>query len=264
MNCNLENLEIIDFHIHPPASLPGSDLSKFGFSCNADGMVKILREAGICRACGSVISKILPEPMTFEHIRQMNRSALEIRKSYPDFFIPGIAVHPSFPEESCAELEYMAKTQQVCLVGELVSYSTGYGEYAIKEMDDIWALICELDLTVSLHMYSIEDTAALLKRFPEMKLVVAHTSGDEQDYTQRLELVRQYPNTALDISGRGPLDWGLLRYGINMAGVEKIIFGTDFPLRNPGMIVAGVYAENLSDAEKKAIFSGNAKRLLKI
>ena len=264
MNFNPENLEIIDFHIHPPTVLPQSDLSKFGFSCTADEMVTILRAAGISRACGSVITRTLPEPLTFDHIRDRNRSALALRDKYPDFFIPGIAVHPAFPEESCAEVEYMVKEKQVNLIGELVSYSTGYGEYAVKEMDDIWALICELDLTVSLHMYSIEDTAALLKRFPQMKLVIAHTSGDETDYTQRLELVRQYPNTALDISGRGPLDWGLLRYGINIAGAEKILFGTDFPLRSPGMIVAGVFAEKLTDAERIAIFSGNAKRLLKI
>ena len=264
MDFNPEKLEIIDFHIHPPTILPQSDLSKFGFSCTIDEMVSILREAGISRACGSVIGRTLPEPLTFEHIRQMNRCALDVRKKYPDFFIPGIAVHPAFPEESCAELEYMAKEQQIKLVGELVSYSTGYKEYAVKEMEDIWALICELDLTVSMHMYDIADTAALLKRFPEMKLVIAHTSADEKDYTQRLELIRKYPNTALDISGRGPLDWGLLRYGINIAGTEKIIFGTDFPLRNPGMIVAGVYAEKLTDAERKAIFSGNAKRLLNI
>ena len=264
MNFNPENLEIIDFHIHPPVADAGCDLSKFGFSTSVDETVCILREAGISRCCGSVICKKKPEPMTFDHVRQLNRSALAVREKYPDFFIPGIVVHPDFPEESCAELEYMAKEQQVSLVGELLSTSLGYGRYAIREMDDIWSLICELDLAVSMHIYSIEDTAALLKRFPGMKLVIAHTSADEEDYTQRLELVRQYPNAALDISGRGPLDWGLLRYGINIAGVEKIIFGTDFPLRSPGMIVAGVYAEKLSRAEMSAIFSGNAKRVLKL
>ena len=264
MNFNPENFEIIDCHIHPTVADPGCDLSKFGFSCDIDQMVNTLKDAGISKACGSVISKVRPEPVNFDYVRQLNRYALAVQDKYPEFFIPGINVHPEFPEESCAELEYLVKEKQIKLVGELVGDYLGCEKFAIRKADDIWDLICELDLTVSLHIHSVEDTANLLKRFPQMKLIVAHTTADEDEYRARLELVRKYPNTALDISGRGPLDWGLLRYGINIAGVEKIIFGTDFPLRNPGMFVAGVYAENLSNAELQAIFSGNIRRLIKI
>ena len=263
MNFNPENYEIIDAHIHPPTAVAQSNITPFGKDNDECSTVAVLRNAGISKACGSVIRNMDNYAnITFDDIHQLNMAGLAMRDNFPDFYIPGITIHPKFPEKSCRELEVMAKQHNIRLIGELVSYLMGYGRYAIAELDGVWDLAVELDVAVSIHINSLEDTAALLKRFPQLKLIVAHPSASQDEYRQRLELIRDYPNTALDISGSGPNTWGMLRFGINTAGVDKIIFGTDFPLRNPGMYVAGVYAENLTDTEKKAIFSGNIRRLL--
>ena len=44
-------------------------------------------------------------------------------------------------------------------------------------------------------------------------------------------------------------------------GVERFLFGTDFPVLNPAMYVAGVFHEPLTPAERKAIFHDNFCRL---
>ena len=114
----------------------------------------------------------------------------------------------------------------------------------------------------SFSLNRLEEAADILRRFPTLKLIIAHPTASPADYTARLELIAQYPNAALDISGSGPNSWGMVRHGIRTAGLDKIVFGTDYPIRNPGMYVAGVYAEKLTDAEMTAVFSGNLKRLL--
>ena len=75
--------------------------------------------------------------------------------------------------------------------------------------------------------------------------------------------MKRYPNYYLDISGNGILRQGALRHIIDEVGVERILFGSDFPTCNAGMFVGGVLLDDLlTDCEKEMIFSKNAKRLL--
>jgi predicted TIM-barrel fold metal-dependent hydrolase len=56
----------------------------------------------------------------------------------------------------------------------------------------------------------------------------------------------------------------MLRYAVDQVGSERILFGTDYPICNPGVYIGGVLAEPISDEAKENIFSKNAKRLLGI
>ena len=253
--------EIIDAHIHPAIMVENSDISLFNFTAPPEKLVATLRRAGISKAAGSVVRRF-PEPPKWEDIHQLNLAALEMRRQFPDFYIPGIHVHPDFPEESLAELETMNKQHQVKLLGELVAYIMKYPDYTVPQLDDIWALANELGMVVNLHLHNLEEAATILRRFPDLKLIIAHPTSETKEYNARLELISRYPNAALDISGSGPNSWNMLRHAIKTAGCEKIIFGTDFPLRNPGMYVAGVLFEELSESERHAIFGGNFARML--
>ena len=156
----------------------------------------------------------------------------------------------------------MHKEHKVRLIGELVADLMGYNAYNLPQLNDVWALARDLKMVVNLHLNNLDEAADILQNFPDLKLIIAHPTSDMKQYRERLELIARYPNAALDISGSGPNTWQMVRYGLKVAGTEKIIFGTDFPLRNPGMYVAGVLFEELSDAENAAVFGQNFKRLL--
>ena len=67
----------------------------------------------------------------------------------------------------------------------------------------------------------------------------------------------------MDLSGTGLFRQGMLRYGIDMFGAERFIFGSDYPTCNPSMFIGGIALDTLiSEDEKKLIFAENAKRLL--
>lgn len=253
--------EIIDAHIHPALMVGNSDFSQFQFSTPPDKLVATLKRAGISRAAGSVIRRFDSTP-SWDDIHQLNLAAIEMKRLFPDFYIPGIHAHAAYPNESLAEMESMAKQHGVKLLGELVAYLMAYPDYTVPEMNDIWALARDLDMVVSIHLHNIGEAATILERFPTLKLIIAHPTSSPGEYTARLELIAKYPNAALDISGSGPNTWNMLKHAIKTAGADKIIFGTDFPLRNPGMYVSGVLFEEISDAERSAIFSGNFKRML--
>ena len=70
-------------------------------------------------------------------------------------------------------------------------------------------------------------------------------------------------NYYLDLSGTGLFRHGMLRRGIDECGVERFLFGSDFPTCNPAMFIGGVALDSLiTEDEKTMILAENAKRLL--
>ena len=76
--------------------------------------------------------------------------------------------------------------------------------------------------------------------------------------------MKKYDNIYLDLSGTGLFRFGMLKRLVDQVGAERILFGTDHPICNPAMYVAGVMHERISERNMSLIFSENAKRLLEI
>ena len=82
---------------------------------------------------------------------------------------------------------------------------------------------------------------------------------------RHIERMKMSENYYLDLSGYGMFRHGMLRRAIDTVGVDRILFGSDYPTCNPGMYIGGVLLDTLiSDTEKEKIFSENAKKLLNI
>lgn len=79
-----------------------------------------------------------------------------------------------------------------------------------------------------------------------------------------IDIMKKLDNVFLDISGTGILRYGVIKKLVTEVGAERILFGTDYPVGNPSAYINGVLGEKISDREKEMIFSGNAKKLLKI
>ena len=60
----------------------------------------------------------------------------------------------------------------------------------------------------------------------------------------------------------GMFRYGMLREGIRQLGDERFLFGTDYPIVNPGMYVQAVYQEHISEKSKENIFYKNTMRIL--
>ena len=249
--------EIIDCHIHPFLS-KNANFEYFSSSSTPDKFVEILKRAGISRACGSIVKKM--EKSNFKDIHKLNNDTFRFRDRYPDFYIPGIHVHPDYPDESCAEIE-KAYDNGVRWIGELVRYMMGYSTYTSKGAFQIYKTANKLKMPINIHLFSNDEAVEICRAFPDLKVIIAHPGSDKTIIKERVELISKFKNLYLDISGSGPNRWGMLRYAIDKAGKNKILFGTDFPLCNPAMYVSGVDFEPLNEKEREAIFSGNFKRL---
>jgi len=247
---------IIDFHAHPFLRDPTGHYNRLD---SMDDFIAGLKRAGISLVCGSVIA---PAGNSFDAVRRLNDDALEIARRCPDFYVPGIHIHTGFVRESCEEIE-RARAAGVKLIGELVPYMMGGFTYSPRTAYPIYDLAQDLGMVLNVHPTTADDLDTLVRDFPRLPVVKAHP-GEYSEYTAHLDRMKRHDNAYLDLSGTGLFRNGALRYGIDRAGVSRFLFGTDYPICNPAMQVHGVWYERLTDSEYEAVFSGNAKRLLRL
>ncbi len=260
------DFDIIDFHTHPFIDDNSNICSHTDFcKMDVDETLKVMGELNVSKFCGSVIrvGGIDSERSMLDKMYQNNNEALRLKELYKDRYIPGFHVHPKFVKESCQEIERMAKLG-VNLIGELVPYFDGWTDYSSKEFSQILDVAEHYNMIVSFHSQGEEQMDNMVKAHKNTTFVAAHP-GEYGSLLKHIERSKMSDNYYLDLSGYGIFRYGALRRLIDQMGVDKLLFGSDYPTCNLGMYVGGVlFDRTISDTEKEKIFSLNAKRLLGI
>ena len=252
--------EVIDFHSHPLYDFHNFE---HGVPLTLERYRDDLLQAGTSMACGSVIyleMNCRPVEEYAQIIPLLNDQALHARDVLGNFYVPGIHVHPAHVRLSCEELQ-RCRAKGVKLVGELVHYMMGWKDYSCPEMLEILEYADQLDMVVNIHPSNVADMEKLAAALPHLRLVIAHLSGYGQ-YEGHIELMRRHENVYFDYSAHGPDNDGLLRRTIDLVGSERILYGTDYPGTGPSSTLAALMFEDLTDSEREALLSLNARRLL--
>jgi predicted TIM-barrel fold metal-dependent hydrolase len=140
-----------------------------------------------------------------------------------------------------------------------------------SRLDPIMAKAAELDVPVLHHTWykstrmepqesTPAEATALAKRFPDVSLILAHLGGGRE---RGVLDVADQPNVVYDTSGSQP-EAGLVEYAVRRLGPERVVFGTDWPIRDFGVQVGRILGADLTVAEQELILCGNARRLLKL
>lgn len=262
---------IIDFHTHPFLR-PQDNICRYRdhLSMAPERIVSDLKAAGISHFCGSVIRTresvaaekgVKPGDLTWwDVIHACNEDALALRDTLGGAYTPGIMVHPDFVPQSLAELETLY-AKGIRLIGELVPYSHGWEDYACPGFSKILDAAEDLGMAVSIHSMGDDAMDAMARAHPGCKIIFAHP-GEQEAVRRHMARLKTSPNFYLDLSGTGLFRHGVLRALIDEVGVEKILFGTDYPICSPYMYVGGVSLDpQLTLAEKLAVLSGNVRAL---
>jgi len=256
---------IVDFHMHPYVAA-SENICKYKqtLAMSPADVARDMERSGIALWCGSVIDTACSGETVctdWKYIAALNARAMELAAAEPRY-IPGIHVHPAFPEESYAAVE-RAHAAGVKLIGELVPYIHGWRDYSDPALSEVWELAGRLGMVVSYHSGDDEQMEAMIKAHPQTIFVAAHP-GEYDKYMKHLDRLKKYDNAYLDISGTGLFRHGMLEHGVKTVGSGRILFGSDYPTCSPGMNLGGVLYERLSDDDLENILCGNAERLLKL
>ena len=162
-------------------------------------------------------------------------------------------------------------------IGELAFYQTGISEKALEDLVPVMELCRRRRLPVLIHTNepvghaypgktpnTLAEIYRLIRRFPDNRLVLAHWGGGIFFFNLLKKQVKEaLKNVYVDTAASPYLyDPDIYKVAVQCLGVEKILFGTDYPLLPPERYFQEMEQAGLSDPEKNSLCGANAARLL--
>lgn len=205
-----------------------------------------------------------PHIMIQERIAQANRMARDAAKKYPGRIYGYISIVPACGMQAVRE-ELETYRQDPAFLG--LKFLTGYhGDLLQPEYEYAMDFADEMGCPVLCHEYGNipdrQEFAAALRTRHKMQLLIAHQGGGfAADTRACAPIITDHENAFLEICGS--LDNQLpLEAIVDLAGADKVIFGTDAVNLDPKYELGKVAFSPLADAIKEKIFAGNFLRTL--
>lgn len=263
---------VIDFHTHTfPEKIAKASIESLA-KCSgitphtdgtAEGLKRSMEESGVAL---SVVLPVVTKPSQFETV---NRVAAKICEEgggllsfggiHPDcadirrkmrelksLGLKGVKIHPAYQKVYIDDIRYLRILEAATEQGLIVSVHAG------------------VDIGLPVPVYAaVEKIARAVKETAPEKLVLAHLGGWKE--WNAVEEMLAGENVYLDTAFLEDYidDEQLLRI-IEKHGADKILFGTDCPWSGQKESIERIEKLPLSEAEKKMIFEGNAKKLLEL
>ena len=252
-------MRIIDIHTHPVFFGEGASKTE------ANRLVAYARGLGVERMV--VLGDVLahgPSPDA-EQIAALNDTTARLRDWHPDFYIPFCYLNPTLGEKPLRQeldrrledgfqgikLE-IANNARDRVMTPLMKAAASAG---IPVLQHTWA---SLGTKARRTHSDPADTCLLARRFPDVKLIMAHLYG----FGPRGVLeAKGLDNLYIDTSACLPFA-GLIEYAVEKLGPDRILYGSDIPIRELGQCIGRVTGAEISDDDKSKILFHNARELL--
>lgn len=197
-------------------------------------------------------------------VRAVNDHTLAAVRSAPDFFAGLCYLNPAHGAAFCLE-----EIERCVVRGGMVGLKLWVAVNARRpELDPILERAVELGVPVLHHAWykttqhvaeesDPSDIADLAARHPRATIIMAHLGGGGW---RGVRAVAARENVLVDTSGAPP-EAGLMEYAVRVLGPRRVLFGSDWPIRDFAVQVARVVGARLRPADRDLILGGNARRV---
>lgn len=175
--------------------------------------------------------------------------------------IPACIVHPSFPEQALHDMAMFRKAGS-CWAGEMCPYMAGYSE-TDPALIRLAKLVEAEGFVFQVHGAPRSGLDKIARACPSLPLVVSHLGSGRKAIFERLALAADRPNVYLDICGTGHERMGILEKAVDMGLGDRLLYGSDFPINEPGGPIVRVLNSRLPTAVKRKILGLNAIALMR-
>jgi predicted TIM-barrel fold metal-dependent hydrolase len=210
-----------------------------------------------------------------EHFRRHNDYILESVQKHPDKLIGFCCFSPLSP--------HAPKEVKRCLdaglagVGELAVYESGLSKEIIRGLREVMEICADRSVPVLFHTNEpvghaypgktpvhLSEIYDLLKQYPSNKIVLAHWGGGLFFYSLMKKEVRDVLKNVWFDTAASPYLYAPQVYRIagELAGFDRILFGSDYPLLKPDKYFREMAESGMSSEALAMVKGDNAKRLL--
>ena len=215
--------------------------------------------------------------VSHEFCVETNDYILEAIARYPERLIGFCVIQPLAGDKALKELERCARNG-VKGIGEM---RPDVQDFDLKD-SSVMRPVIEIAVKHNLiflthasepvgHQYfgkgniTPEAIYPFILNFPDLKVVCAHWGGGLPFYALMPEVAEALSNVYFDTAATPFLYKSqIFKQIADIAGSDKILFGSDYPLLSPRRIIDQLESTGLSQEDKAKILGGNAKRLLSI
>lgn len=250
---------IVDGHIHLQSRDGRYDPAA------VDRCLRLADRAGIDRMVylfdlGAAPSLDPPE----DEIRRSNDIGMELIARHPDRFSAFCYLNPAHdPAVSLAELDR-------CLAAGCIGVKLWISVHADDpRLDPILERAAADGLPVLHHAWykatefayhesTPAEIAALARKHPTVPIAMAHLGGVGHRGVIDIE---ECPNVVVDTSGAQP-QAGLVEFAVERLGPDRVVFGSDWPIRDLAVQRAKVEGARIDAEARRAILGGTMSGLL--
>ena len=244
---------VIDTHIHY-----GSWERTCSPPTTPDAIVASMNRCGVDKVIGSSFSAIHGE------MRIGNQETADATRLFPDRLFGFCVINPHLPRMVDEELDRCFEDSENfvglklhCGLHEVQLQHRGY-DHALGYAD-------EHRLPVLVHGGGKDDWDSVTTTFPGANFIMAHACSWDGFADEGRALYARLPGTPnLYVDVAGSAAWrGALRALIDLVGMDRVLYGSDFPMFDFAYELGRVTLSELSEDEKAAVIGGNAKRIFR-
>jgi len=243
---------IVDSHVHL-----GRWASTYMPHCDEVGLIETMDRLGIEKACVSDSLSIGPD------YKRGNDRLAHAMKDYPSRLVGYAAVNPNYPKDMGNELERCFKElgmKGIKLHCDLHKYPVEGNNYRTA-----FEFANSLGIPVLIHGYGgREILERILRHYPNARIIAAHVGGwDGKSENPAIELAKDYENLYLDLASSIAYRNAFEKM-VEMVGADRILYGSDMPLLDPGYQLGRVVRSGLSEEDMGKILSSNARKVFRL
>ncbi len=206
---------------------------------------------------------------------EANDYLIQAALNYPERLTGFCSVNPAWGKAALKEVERCAAAG-LKGIGELHPDSQGIDIADKKSMAPVMDLARSLELPVLVHSSepvghqypgkgntTPEKLYRLITNFPDNTIICAHWGGGLPFYALMPEVPKALDNVYFD-SAASPFLYSpeVFTRVAELAGVEKVLFASDFPLMEPARPLKQVEGLDMPSEDKQRILGENAARVL--
>ncbi len=252
----LNNVLVIDAHAH--IGHEGGEGTGF-IHCpasDADAMFERAKLMGIDAMCISSFVAIWVDDVVGNEI------TYRAMKKYPRFYHGYAGLSPQYVTDWKRELRKLYVRQRMEGMKPYhprtnIPYNDRlwYPWYEYGNRRRLYALIHPSPNVVA----EINDVAP---KFPEITWIIAHSGGSFRDARMGVEMARKNPNVVLEITLTA-VTYRVIEYMAREIGADRVLFGTDQPMRDPIPQFGWMAYCHCTPAEKRKMFGLNMQRIMR-
>ena len=164
-------------------------------------------------------------------------------------------------------------------IGEIAFYQSGIDDAALDMLTPLMEICLDEALPFLIHtneplghLYpgktpnTLKQIYTLVTRFPENKIVLAHWGGGIFFFNLLKKEVKDHLKNVYFDTAASPFlyDPSIYKYALEIAGPDKVLFGSDFPLLTPARYFKEFENTGLTRAQIDAVSGRNAAKLLNL